>query len=150
MAPPATIAVKRDPRLATMPKRPVGKIASPIAAIMKYLLLAIPLLFSAIPVTSQQPLVGLIQGMVVDQKDAPIPRAALIATNIDSVEPASHRHLAATDKMGIYQFVDVPMGRYSIVVRKNGYRDYQIPEVTVRGGEMVNLPDIRMSPASSR
>ena len=108
----------------------------------------LPVVFSVLvfssPVASQQPMVGLIQGRIVDQKKAPIPYAALTATNIDSVEP--HRRTTGADEKGFYQFVDVPMGRYSIVVQKKGYRDYQIPEVTVRPGETVNLPDTKMTP----
>lgn len=103
------------------------------------------LLISVDGLRSQQPLAGLIEGRIVDQKGAPIASVSLTATNIDSVDPESHRRTTAADRKGIYQFVDVPMGRYSIVFRKNGYRDYQIAEVTVRGGETVRLPDIRMS-----
>ncbi|HEY6341959.1 MAG TPA: carboxypeptidase-like regulatory domain-containing protein [Bryobacteraceae bacterium] len=117
----------------------------------KYFLTAVfSLLAFSIPVKTQQPLVGLIQGRIVDQKQAPIPYATLTATNIDSVEPESHRKTTGTDDKGFYQFVDVPEGRYSIVVKKTGYRDYEIPVVTVRGGETVNMPEIKMSPAARR
>jgi hypothetical protein len=117
----------------------------------KYLLTAVlSLLAFSIPVKTQQPLVGLIQGKIVDQKQAPIPYATLTATNIDSVEPESHRETTSTDDKGFYQFVDVPEGRYSIVVQKKGYRDYEIPEVTLRGSETLNMPEIKMSPAAGR
>lgn len=102
----------------------------------------------AIPVRSQQPLAGRIQGTIVDQKQMPVPEAVLTATNIDSVEPENHRRSTASDEKGLFQFVDVPMGRYAIVVTKKGCRNYEIPEVTVRGGETVNLPQIRMSPGA--
>jgi hypothetical protein len=101
----------------------------------------------SIALKSQQPLVGLIEGVVVDQKRAPIPDAGLTATNIDSVEPESHRKTTGSDEKGFYQFVDVPPGRYAVVVKKGGYRDYKIPLVTVRPGETVKLPDVAMSPA---
>jgi uncharacterized GH25 family protein len=102
-------------------------------------------LVSSMPAKCQQPLVGLIQGKIVDQKQAPIPYATLTATNIDSVEQESHRKTTSADEKGFYQFVDVPEGRYSIVVKRKGYRDYKIPEVTVRASETVNMPDIVMS-----
>jgi hypothetical protein len=108
--------------------------------------LVLALLVSSECVKSQQPLVGLIQGKIIDQKRAPIPYAALTATNIDNVEPEFHRRTTGADEKGFYQFVDVPEGRYSIVVNKTGYRDYKISVVTVRGGETVNMPDIKMSP----
>jgi hypothetical protein len=105
------------------------------------------LLFFSFPADAQQPLVGLIQGTTIDQQQTPIPYAVLRATNIDSVEPESHRRTTVTDKKGFYQFVDVPEGRYSIDVEKEGYQDYKIPLVTVRAGETVNMPEIKMSPA---
>jgi hypothetical protein len=54
--------------------------------------------------------------------------------------------LGPADEKGFYQMVDVPEGRYSIVVKKTGYRDYTISEVTARGSETVNMPDIKISP----
>jgi hypothetical protein len=111
-----------------------------------FLPLVLSLLISSDCVKSQQPLVGLIQGKIIDQKQAPIPYAALTATNIDSVEPEGHRKTTGADQKGFYQFVDVPEGRYTIVVKKTGYRNYKIPVVTVRGGETVTMPDIKMFP----
>lgn len=108
------------------------------------------LLVQPIAVIGQQPLVGLIEGTVFDQKQMGLPDAVLTATNIDSVEAGTHRRSTASDEKGFFQFVDVPMGRYAIVVSRTGYRNYQIPEVTVRGGETVKLPTIKMSPSTSR
>lgn len=108
------------------------------------------LLVGLMPARSQQPLVGLIQGTIVDQKQMGLPDAVLTATNIDSVEAGTHRRSTANDEKGFFQFVDVPMGRYAIVVSLKGYRNYKIPEVTVRGGETVKLPTIKMSPSTSR
>jgi hypothetical protein len=109
--------------------------------------LVVSLLVSSECVKSQQPLVGLIQGKIIDQKHSPIPYAGLTATNIDSVEPEFHRRTTGADEKGFYQFVDVPEGHYSIVVNKTGYQDYKISTVAVRAGETVNMPDIKMSPA---
>jgi len=108
--------------------------------------LVFSLLLSSVCLNGQQPLVGLIRGKIIDQKQAAIPYATLTATNIDSVDPESYRRTTGADEKGFYQFVDVPEGRYSIVVKKTGYRDYKISEVTVRGSETVNMPDIKMSP----
>jgi alpha-acetolactate decarboxylase len=103
----------------------------------------------AFPVRSQQPLVGSIQGVIKNQHDAPIPYAGLTATNTDSVEPEDHRRTTGADKQGIYQFVDVPPGHYSIVIRRSGYQDYTVPQVTVRSGETVKMPEIKMSPLAT-
>ncbi len=108
--------------------------------------IAFSVLGGTFPLQSQQPLVGLIEGTIRNQQGAPVPFAALTATNIDSVEPESHRRTTGADRQGVYQFVDVPEGHYSIVVKKRGYQDYTVPAVTVRGGETVKMPDIKMSP----
>ena len=95
---------------------------------------------------SQQPLAGLIQGKIVDEKtQAPVSYAGLTATNIDSVDPESHRRTTGADERGLYQFADIPEGRYSIEVTKRGYRDYQIPLVNVHAGQTVNMAEIKMS-----
>ncbi len=70
------------------------------------------LLVVSLPIKSQQPLVGLIQGMIVDQKHAPIAHAELTATNIDSVVPESNRRTTTADEQGLFQLIDVPEGRY--------------------------------------
>jgi hypothetical protein len=116
---------------------------------MYVLLITFSLLGGAFPAKSQQPLVGCIQGAITNRHGAPIPYADLTAANIDAVEPESHLRSASTDQQGIYQFVDVPEGRYSIVVKKSGYRDYTVPLVTVYPGEKVKMPEIKMSPVST-
>jgi hypothetical protein len=103
------------------------------------------LLFIASPVESQQPLVGIIQGTVKNPEKTPIPYASLTATNIDSDDPEDGRRTTETDRRGLYQFVDVPAGRYSIVVKMKGYIDYTIDLVTVYPGGTVNIPEIKMS-----
>jgi hypothetical protein len=113
------------------------------------LLIALPLLVGSFPAQSQQPLVGSIQGTVKDQKASPLPYATLTATNLDSVEPASTRQITGADKEGDYQFVDVPPGRYSILVQESGYQDYTVALVTVRPGETVKMPEIKMIPAAT-
>ncbi len=108
-------------------------------------LIVFSLLGCVLPGRGQQPLVGCIQGTVKDLHGAPIPYAGLTASNIDSVNPQWSRQTTGADRHGFYQFVDVTPGRYSIVVTKKGYRDYTVPVVTVRDGETVTLPDIKMS-----
>lgn len=105
------------------------------------------LLVVAIPTRSQQPLVGLIEGKVADQNQTPVAHAVIVASNIDTVNPKADRRTASADSKGVYQFVAVPEGRYSIVISRQGYRDYRISEVTVRGGETIKIPDITMIPA---
>jgi Carboxypeptidase regulatory-like domain len=108
-----------------------------------YLLLALSLLL-AFSAKSQQPLVGSIEGTVKDQRGAPLMEASLTATNIDAVNPESNRHITDSDKSGFFQLVDLPPGHFSILVHKSGYRDYTVSSVTVRPGETVKMPDIKM------
>jgi hypothetical protein len=117
--------------------------------LITFSLITFSLLDCSFPVKSQQPLVGSIQGTIKDQHQAPIPYATLTATNIDSVEPESRRRTTGADKQGTYRFVDVPPGRYSILVKKSGYRDYTVPLVTLYPGETVHVPEIKMSPAAT-
>lgn len=111
-------------------------------------LIAFSLVVCSFPVGSQQPLVGSIQGIVKNQRGAALSYATLTATNLDSVEPDSTRQITGADKDGNYQFVDVPPGRYSIVVQENGYEDYKVALVTVHPGETVKMAEIKMSPAT--
>jgi hypothetical protein len=114
------------------------------------LVIAFSLLVGSFPVRSQQPLVGSIQGVVKDQRGAPLSYASLTTTNLDSVEPDSSRQTTGADKEGNYQFVEVPPGRYSILVQESGFQDYTVALVTVRPGETVKMAEIKMSPATSR
>jgi hypothetical protein len=113
------------------------------------LLITFSLLGCPFAVDSQQPLVGDIQGTIKNQQETPIAWAALTATNIDSVDPESHRRTTGADKRGFYEFVEVPPGHYSIVVKMKGYREYTIPQVTVRPGETVRMPEIKMSSSAA-
>jgi|SRR5579862_1304517 len=89
-------------------------------------------------------LVRLIRAKIVDQKQVPVPNSALMAANIDGVEPESHVRASGANEEGFCQFVDVPEGRYSIVVKRTGYRDYKISDwLPVRGGETIDMPDIQ-------
>jgi len=64
--------------------------------------------------------------------------------------PESHRRTTGVDEKGFYQFVDAPERRYSIAGKKAGYRNHTISAVTLRGGEAVNMPEIKMSPRRRR
>lgn len=112
---------------------------------MKLYLLSALFSLLAVPAIPQQPLVGSIQGTIKDQRGVPLANATLTAANIDAVEPENHRHTTATDEHGIFQFVDLAPGHYSIAAHRSGFRDYTIPSVSVRPGEAVRMPDIRMS-----
>lgn len=106
---------------------------------------AILLLGFAILIEAQQPLVGSIKGVVRDQAQHPIAEVTLTATNLDS---GSDRY-SVTDSGGVYQFVDLPPGRYSIQAQKSGYRDAALSLVTVAPGQTVDRADMTMEPAQA-
>jgi hypothetical protein len=110
-----------------------------------FFFMAILLLCGAISVGAQQPLVGLIQGVIRDQATHPIAEVALTATNLDS---GANRY-SVTDSGGAYQFVEVPPGRYSIKAQKTGYRDVTLSLVTVSPGQTVDSSDMTMVPAQA-
>jgi len=97
-------------------------------------------------VEGQQPLIGSIQGTVRNQQRAFIQYATITLTNIDNIEPENDRQWNMTDRRGLYQFVFVPPGRYSIMVETNGYLNCTIPLVSVYPGQEVIVPEIKMSP----
>lgn len=110
-----------------------------------FFLMAILLLGLAISIEAQQPLVGSIKGVVRDRAQHPIDEVALTATNLDS---GSNRY-GASDRGGVYQFVDLPPGRYSIQAQKNGYRDAMLSLVTVAPGQTVDGADMTMEPSQA-
>src|SRR5215472_1298248 len=69
-------------------------------------------------------------GTVRDPSSAPIPGAAVTLTNIDTGIEAK----AVSDAFGNYDFFNVKVGRYSIVVEALGFSKATIPGVVVEVG----------------
>jgi hypothetical protein len=101
------------------------------------------LLCCASSIEAQQPLVGSITGTTRDGAKTPIARVALTAVNLDS----GTNRFGASDNNGIWQFVDLPPGRYSIAAQKKGYLDSKVDLVSVAPGQKVEKIDITMAPA---
>lgn len=102
---------------------------------------AFVLLCCAFSIAAQQPLVGSIKGVVRDRVKHPVPEVALTAKNLDS---GSNRY-SVSDTGGVYRFVDLPPGRYSITAQKKGYHNFKVALVRVSPGETVKMADIAMS-----
>jgi hypothetical protein len=94
---------------------------------------------------TRQPLVGRIKGVILDSTGKPVAEAGLKLTNLDTGTVRE----SGSDAAGVFQFMDLPPGHYTMLVRKSGYRDYAIRNVTVRPGEDIDLPGIGMTPGSS-
>src|SRR5580704_17889449 len=79
---------------------------------------------SASPLFAQAQVSAAISGVVTDPSGSVVPAAALTARNL---ETGAIRH-AATDAMGHYQLLGLPLGAYEVTVGKDGF------QTTVRGG----------------
>jgi len=64
---------------------------------------------------------GSLTGQVTDPSGAAIPRASVTLTNIDTNTVQS----AATDATGVYQFILVPPGNYSLAVSDSSFAQYE-------------------------
>jgi hypothetical protein len=82
----------------------------------------------------------MIEGIVRNQAAAPLAEVSMMATNLDS----NSIHTSVSDSAGVYQFVDLPPGRYSIVAQKRGYTDLTVNLVNVAPGQKVKMADLTM------
>jgi hypothetical protein len=69
-------------------------------------------------------------GTVRDPSAAPVPGATVTLTNVDTGIQAR----AVSDEIGNYDFFNVKVGRYSIVVEAAGFSRATVPDVTVEVG----------------
>ena len=64
---------------------------------------------------------GSISGTVKDESGAVVTDATVTATNVDT----GVRGRAATNGSGFYSFPELPVGRYTIAIKKTGFKIYQ-------------------------
>src|SRR5712692_1006157 len=86
----------------------------------------LPLLFLA-GVSAWADVNGSISGVVKDPTGAVIPKAEVkvlnLATNITKT--------AVTDSLGAYSFLSLPVGRYRLEVRAEGFQRYEQTDITL-------------------
>lgn len=80
-----------------------------------------------------QPNTGQIVGKVVDMRGAGIRGATVTATRNDT----GLAREATTNEAGEYRLASLPAGRYSLAVRRDGYKSFAVPEVVVDAGAAV-------------
>lgn len=85
---------------------------------------------------------GTIYGVVSDADNAPI-AAAAVSMVLEGIET-----IAYTGEEGIYAFVGVPAGTYSLTASKDGYEPYTEEEVVVLEGNKT-AQDFVLEPAAS-
>ena len=64
---------------------------------------------------------GSISGIVKDQTSAGIPGATLTLVNLD----LKTTYTAKTDAQGLYSFPNLPVGRYDMTIRAEGFKSHE-------------------------
>lgn len=94
----------------------------------KILLVMITLLLgSSLPAIAQTSTTGSISGVVVDEKQAAIPNATVTVRNIEQNVP----RIAQTDDEGRYNFPNLPVGSYELIIEATGFAKYVQTGITL-------------------
>ncbi|HZR18065.1 MAG TPA: carboxypeptidase-like regulatory domain-containing protein, partial [Verrucomicrobiae bacterium] len=94
---------------------------------MKLAVVALAALIGFVPVCFSQLISGNIVGSVVDATGAVVPAANVEAENIAT----GIRSTTTTDANGLYRFNNVPAGEYNITIKKAGFADATLRNLTV-------------------
>jgi hypothetical protein len=87
---------------------------------------------------------GGINGTVTDASGAVVPRASVVATDVDT----GVTHTTTSSSAGEFLFQDLPLGSYSVVVSINGFSTAKFDKVTVSAGTTYTLP-VKLAAASA-
>jgi len=99
-----------------------------------FLIVALAMIL-AIPVAlAQQPTTGTLQGVVGEQDGKPLPGATVVVKG-----PLGER-AAQTDAQGMFEFVFLPAGIYTVRAEMPGYSTVEIPSVEINAATRTRLP----------
>ncbi|HEX6184463.1 MAG TPA: carboxypeptidase regulatory-like domain-containing protein [Pyrinomonadaceae bacterium] len=115
------------------PKRPTSICKS---AFILLLLLALPFAHAR---AQTQITTGTVQGTVLDEQGATIPGAAVEVKNVET----NLTRTLTTDEAGRFVFLQLPPGRYTLSVSKQGFATIKQEEFALTVGQAANL-DLRM------
>ena len=90
----------------------------------KMLAMFLVLLFATLALAS---ITGTISGIVTDPAGAVIPDATVQAVNLQT----GVQHTVKTDSKGFYSFAALPIGTYSVTVRRGGFNDFQVTNLVI-------------------
>jgi Carboxypeptidase regulatory-like domain len=76
---------------------------------------------------------GKLSGTVKDASNAVVPKVTVKATNVDT----GVQQQVATNEQGFYSFLDLPIGRYSILIEKAGFKSYQRTGIVIDANSSV-------------
>src|SRR5690242_19378512 len=89
-----------------------------------YLLL---LVLAAAAAVSAQTTSAEITGKITDSTGAAVPRASIVASNLDT----GTRRETESNEAGVYAVPSLPPGRYKVVVQKQGFKPMSRSEITL-------------------
>jgi hypothetical protein len=89
-------------------------------------------LSSSLPVHAQSATGGQVNGTVADTTGAVVPNASVTIAN----SATGVQYHAVTDDMGSYHVTDLPPGRYTMVVEKNGFATQHVSDFTLIVGQL--------------
>jgi hypothetical protein len=99
------------------------------------------LLFAMVAAASAQTINGDLSGIVVDGFGARVTKARVTLQN-DKTKDVRN---AVTNREGIYQFIAVPTGTYTLTVKATSFSTYQETEIDIHPGDQRALPDIKLA-----
>jgi hypothetical protein len=79
-----------------------------------------------------------LSGIIVDSSGARLPKARITLQN----DKSKDLRTAVTNRDGVYQFVSVPTGTYTMTVKGVGFSTYQETDIELHPGDQRALPDI--------
>jgi hypothetical protein len=101
---------------------------------LRVLCLAALVLLAASPLAAQGDR-GTITGLVTDSTQAAVPDVEIVVTHVATNVQTSTR----SGPTGVFNLLRLPVGTYTLIARKEGFRTYQQTEIPVRVGETVRL-----------
>ena len=93
------------------------------------------LLLTLLAVSAWAAPVGSIKGYVRDASGAIVPNATVMLSNEQTGVPQK----TATDSVGLYQFLDLNPGRYTVSVAVQGFRTTEVKGLVVLVDQIVSL-----------
>ncbi len=78
---------------------------------------------------------GTITGLVTGSTQAAIPDVEIVVTHVATNVQTTTR----SGPTGVYNLLRLPVGTYTLVARKEGFRTYQQTDIPVRVGETIRL-----------
>jgi hypothetical protein len=99
------------------------------------IILAVLSVTAKVPAHAQQTL-GSITGLVTDTQGAILPGTTISLVNDDT----GLRRTATAGSNGVYNFQDLPIGKYTLTFTRDGFEADKFPGIVVQGERTVTLP----------